>query len=65
MTQKTKTDQESQDPFKNRGFKSINKAISASLYQVESGIKGEREVYKTKWERLNNKLVTCCQLRES
>ena len=57
MTQKTKTDQESQDPFRDRGFKSINKAISASLHQVESGIRGEREVYKTKWNRLNKNLL--------
>mgnify|MGYP003654326839 CR=1 FL=1 len=48
---------ELQDPFKESGFKSINKAISASLYQVESGIKGERRVYPTKWARLNRNLL--------
>tara|TARA_R110000744_G_scaffold68352_3_gene139066 strand:+ start:6167 stop:7114 length:948 start_codon:yes stop_codon:yes gene_type:complete len=48
---------ESLDPFKDRGFKSINKAISASLYQVQSGIKGERRVYPTKWARLNRNLL--------
>ena len=48
---------ELQDPFKDSGFKSINKAISASLYQVESGIKGQRQVYPTKWARLNKNLL--------
>ena len=48
---------ESLDPFKERGFKSINKAISASLYQVESGIKGQRLVYPSKWARLNRNLL--------
>ena len=43
MTQK-KTPQELQDPFKNSGFKSINKAISASLHQVQDGIRGIRRV---------------------
>ena len=57
MTQKITNDQESLDPFKDKGFKSINKAISASLHQVESGIKGERQVYKTKWSRLNKNLL--------
>ncbi len=57
MTQKITNDQGSQDPFKEKGFKSINKAISASLYQVESGIKGQRQVYKTKWARLNKNLL--------
>ena len=48
---------ESLDPFKDRGFKSINKSISASLYQVESGIKGQRLVYPSKWARLNRNLL--------
>ena len=48
---------ESQDPFKDRGFKSINKAISASLYQVQDGMNGTRSVYPTKWKRLNKNLL--------
>jgi len=48
---------ESLDPFKDRGFKSINKSISASLYQVEDGIKGIRRVYPSKWARLNRNLL--------
>tara|TARA_R110002167_G_scaffold9799_10_gene45277 strand:- start:1207 stop:2163 length:957 start_codon:yes stop_codon:yes gene_type:complete len=57
MTQKTTNEQESQDPFKEQGFKSINKAISASLHQVVDGIKGKRRVYPTKWSRLNRNLL--------
>jgi len=56
MTQK-KIPQELQDPFKNGGFKSINKAISASLHQVQDGIKGIRRVFPTKWSRLNRNLL--------
>jgi len=48
---------ELQDPFKDSGFKSINKAISASLHQVTDGIKGIRQVFPTKWARLNKNLL--------
>ena len=48
---------ELQDPFKDSGFKSINKAISASLHQVTDGMKGIRQVYPTKWARLNKNLL--------
>ncbi len=57
MQQKTKANQESQDPFKKRGFKSINKAISASLHQVVNGMTGRRLVFPTKWPRLNKNLL--------
>ena len=57
MTQKTQTDLESQDLFKNKGFKSINTAISASIHQVENGMRGQRHVYPTKWARLNKNLL--------
>ena len=56
MTQ-NKTPIGSQDPFKERGFKSIRKAISASLYQVADGMSGKRKVYPTKWDRLNKNLL--------
>ena len=56
MTQK-KIPQELQDPFKESGFKSINKVISASLHQVVDGMKGKRQVYPTKWNRLNKNLL--------
>jgi replicative DNA helicase len=48
---------ESPDPFKDRGFKSINKAISASLHQVSAGMQGKRLVYPTSWKRLNKNLL--------
>ena len=48
---------ELQDHFKDKGFKSINKAISASLHQVTDGMKGKRQVYPTKWKRLNKNLL--------
>jgi replicative DNA helicase len=57
MQQKTNKNQESQDPFKKRGFKSINKAISASLHQVVNGMTGKRLVFPTKWPRLNKNLL--------
>lgn len=56
MTQE-KLQPELQDPFKDGGFKSINKAISASLHQVTDGMKGQRIVYPTKWPRLNKNLL--------
>ena len=56
MTQ-NKTPIESQDPFKDKGFKSIRKAISASLHQVADGMNGKRKVYPTKWNRLNKNLL--------
>lgn len=48
---------ELQDPFKDSGFKSIKTAIGASLHQVENGINGRRQVYPTKWTRLNRNLL--------
>ena len=54
---KEETPKELQDPFKDGGFKSINKSISASLYQVQDGMKGKRRVYPTKWARLNKNLL--------
>ena len=56
MTQNKKPT-ELQDPFSNKGFKSIRKAISASLHQVVDGMNGKRLVYPTKWERLNKNLL--------
>ena len=56
MTQDKKPT-ELQDPFKDKGFKSIRKAISASLHQVADGMNGRRMVYPTKWARLNKNLL--------
>ena len=52
-----KLPKELHDPFKDSGFKSINKAISASLHQVKDGMEGKRRVYPTKWARLNKNLL--------
>ena len=52
-----KLPKELQDPFKDSGFKSINKAISASLHQVKDGMEGKRRIYPTKWNRLNKNLL--------
>jgi len=57
MQKTQKQNHESQDPFKKRGFKSINKAISASLHQVVNGMTGRRLVFPTKWPRLNKNLL--------
>tara|TARA_R110002074_G_scaffold112987_3_gene241491 strand:+ start:1797 stop:2747 length:951 start_codon:yes stop_codon:yes gene_type:complete len=57
MQKKVNTPQGTQDPFKKRGFKSINKAISASLHQVVNGMTGRRLVFPTKWPRLNKNLL--------
>ena len=56
MTQNKKPT-ELHDPFKDKGFKSIRKAISASLHQVVDGMNGKRLVYPTKWNRLNKNLL--------
>jgi len=53
----TPPNQGSHDLFKDNGFKSINKAISASLYQVQDGMQGKRRIYPTKWPRLNKNLL--------
>ena len=55
--EKETSDQESHEIFKDNGFKSINKAISASLYQVQDGMQGKRKIYPTKWPRLNKNLL--------
>ena len=53
----TPPNQGSHELFKDNGFKSINKAISASLYQVQDGMQGKRKIYPTKWPRLNKNLL--------
>ena len=57
MIPKTPQDQESQDLFKDKGFKSIQKAITTSLNHVTQGMQGRRRVYPTKWKRLNKNLL--------
>ncbi len=57
MTQNKTPDHESQGLFKNRGFKSINQAITTSLNHVVQGMQGKRRVFPTKWKRLNKNLL--------
>jgi replicative DNA helicase len=57
MTQKTQPNQESQDPFKDRGFHSIQDSVNTSLNEVKKGMLGQRIVYPTKWKRLNRNLL--------
>ena len=56
MTQKT-TQPGLQDPFKNRGFKSIKQSVTTSLNEVRTGMLGKRRIYPTKWDRLNRNLL--------
>ena len=56
MTQKI-TQPGLQDPFKDRGFKSIKQSVNTSLNEVRTGMLGKRRVYPTKWERLNKNII--------
>ena len=57
MTHETQANQESQDPFKDRGFRSIADSVTTSLNEVKKGMLGKRIVYPTKWTRLNRNLL--------
>ena len=57
MTHETQANQESQDPFKDRGFRSIANSVTTSLNEVKKGMLGKRIVYPTKWTRLNRNLL--------
>lgn len=46
-----------QDPFKDRGFKSIKQSVTTSLNEVRTAMMGNRRVYPTKWERLNKNFL--------
>ena len=56
MTQE-KTPLELRDPFKDRGFQTIEKAVKHSLYHIRNGMTGNRNVFPTKWMRLNKNLL--------
>ena len=56
MTQE-KLPHELRDPFKDRGFQTIEKAVRHSLYHVRNGMTGKRNVFATKWSRLNKNLL--------
>jgi replicative DNA helicase len=40
-----------------RGFQTINKAVDQSIMIVKNAMNGERDVYPTKWARLNRNLL--------
>jgi replicative DNA helicase len=52
-----KIPKELQDPFKDSGFKSIKSAVLTSLNHIKTGMMGNRNVYPTKWKRLNRNLL--------
>ncbi len=54
---KTPLNQESQDPYKSRGFKSIEQSVTTSINEVRTGMLGKRPVFPTKWKRLNKNLL--------
>ena len=45
------------DLLRNRGFQTINKAVDQSIVIVKNAMNGERDVYPTKWARLNRNLL--------
>jgi len=54
---KTPLNQESQDLYKSRGFKSIEQSVTTSINEVRTGMLGKRPVFPTKWARLNKNLL--------
>jgi len=48
---------ESHDDFKLPKLKHISKSVESSIRQVRAGMKGERIVLPTKWDRLNKNLM--------
>ena len=54
---KTPSNQELQDPYKKRGFKSIEQSVTTSLNEVRTAMLGNRPVFPTKWKRLNKNLL--------
>ena len=57
MTHETQPNHASQDPFKDRGFRSIAHSVNKSLSEIKKGMHGKRIVYPTKWTRLNKNLL--------
>ena len=53
----TEESQDSSNLFKERGFQRIDKAVNQSLSIVKNAMNGKRNVYPTKWPRLNKNLL--------
>ena len=49
--------QENSDILYGRGFQPINKSVDQSLVIVKNAMNGKRDVYPTKWKRLNKNLL--------
>ena len=53
----TDVSQEGSEFLRARGFQTINKAVDQSIVIVKNAMNGERDVYPTKWDRLNRNLL--------
>ena len=53
----TEESQDSSNLFQERGFQKIDKAVNQSLSIVRNAMAGRRDVYPTKWPRLNRNLL--------
>ena len=53
----TEESQDSSNLFQERGFQRIDKAVNQSLSIVRNAMAGKRDVYPTKWPRLNRNLL--------
>ena len=49
--------QDNSNLFQGRGFQKIDKAVSQSIAIVKDAMNGKRDVYPTKWPRLNKNLL--------
>jgi len=49
--------QDNSNVFKGRGFQRIDKAVNQSIAIVKDAMNGNRDVYPTKWPRLNSNLL--------
>ena len=53
----TDESQENSDLLYGRGFQQIDKAVNQSIVIVKNAMEGKRDVYPTKWKRLNKNLL--------
>ena len=53
----TEESRENSDLLYGRGFQEIDKAVNQSIVIVKNAMEGKREVYPTKWKRLNRNLL--------
>ena len=49
--------QDNSNLFQGRGFQKIDKAVNQSIAIVKDAMNGKRDVYPTKWPRLNKNLL--------